>query len=178
MDSKSPKVYILPQQMTIIRATIDPFNDNNYYIFGSKFNNKCWYFNNQNKETFNEISDIPKANKQKQDYGHGCAIFETPKNKNKYALMYGGSQGNATYNIYDFQINAWNKNAIKLNNLWFYNENEMCDQNRTYGFGVGLSMITDLFEKNKIHIIGGGASFQKYGYFEFNEEIINNCELS
>ena len=45
-------------------------------------------------------------------------------------------------------------------------------------FGKVLLMITDLFVKNRIHVIGGNQSAQKYVYFEFNEEILNNPNLS
>ena len=45
-------------------------------------------------------------------------------------------------------------------------------------FGQGFSMITDIFEKNKIHVIGGMLSEQKYGYFQFNQQIIKDCKLS
>ena len=178
MDVKSGS---LPGEMWMVCALVDTFNDNNYYIFGSDYNNQCWYFN-QKKESFIKIDDIPRHIGQNEVSDHGCAMFETPQNKNKYALIYGANLGRAgetaTYAIYDFKINAWNENAIKLNNLWFNDEKIMKNGQSKYGFGQGLSMVTDLFQKNKIHIIGGASSLQKYGYFEFNEDIINNSDLS
>ena len=39
-------------------------------------------------------------------------------------------------------------------------------------------MVTDLFTKNKIHVIEGRKSQTNYGYFEFNEQILNNPNLS
>ena len=153
----------LPREMTGIRALIDPYNDNNWYIFGSFNNIGCWYFNeNENEQSFIKINDIPTQNKPK---GHGCALFETSKNKNKYALIYGGDEASTTYNIYNLNKQKWIEIAIKNNPS-------------KYGFGESLSMITDLFVKNKIHIIGGYKSEQKYGYFEFNDEIMDDCELS
>ena len=79
------------------------------------------------------------------------ALFETTENHNKYALIYGSNYLSATYNIYDFKKKKWNTNAIKLNNPWFDNDKIMKDGNSKYGFGNGLSMITDLFAKNKTH---------------------------
>ena len=37
---------------------------------------------------------------QSNVHGHACALFETNENQNKYALIYGGYYGSATYNIY------------------------------------------------------------------------------
>ena len=158
-------------------VSIDPFNDNNHFIFGSNNNNNCWYFNNKNKPSYIQIESIPKHKTQKEVRGHACAMFET-ENNNKYVLIYGGEILAATYNIYNLKMNKWDNNAIKLNKQWFIDQWIMYDGHSEYGFGSGLSMITDLFEKNKIHIIGGCNSYQKYGYFEFNEQIINNCDLS
>ena len=110
---------------------------------------------------------------------HACAMFETINDaSNKYGLIYGGNDGRATYNIYEFEKQKWNDIAFQLNNQWFNNDNIMKDGHSEYGFGKGLSMITDLFAKNKIHIIGGRESEQKYGYFKFNEQILNNDNLS
>ena len=33
-----------------------------------------------------------------------------------------------------------------------------------YGYGIGLSMINDIFNANIIHIAGGYQSENKYGY--------------
>ena len=176
MDMKPLNNQKLPSKLSLIRALIDPFNDNNYYIFGNFMDNRCWYFNNH-KQSFDEINKIPKHEIQYQVDGHGCAMFVT-ENNNKYALIYGGWDTRASYNIYNFQTKQWNDNAIKLSEQWVKNQNIVFDRNSEYAFGGGLSMITDLFEKNKIHIIGGFGSEKKYGYFEFNEQILNNSDLS
>ena len=150
----------LPFPIAGIQASIDPCNLNNYYIFGNKHSNQCWYFNNQNKLSFIKIKDVPKYETQHKVCVHGCAMFET-QNKNKYVLIYNGM-----YEIYDLQTKQWNDNGIKLNKHFMKHK-----------FGMGLSMITDLFEKNTIHIMGGVGSEQKYGYFKFNEQIISNCDF-
>ena len=84
---------------------------------------------------------------------------------NKYVLIYGDHKS-ATYNIYEFKAQKWNEIGFQLNNQCFNNDNIMKDGTCKYGFGNVLSMITDLFAKNKIYIIGGESSYQKYGYFE------------
>ena len=90
---------------------------------------------------------------------HECAYFEISNDKNndidKYALIYGGCQKHACYHIYEFKNETWNKNAIKCNGTWFRNHRISLGFESKYGFGGGLSMITDLFEKNKIYIVGG-----------------------
>ena len=176
MTDEGSKVEKIPFKMFNVRALVDPFNDNNYYIFGSLRNNACFYFNEM-QQKWADI--IPKHISQNEVWGHSCAMFET-ENKNKYILIYGGDchSGSSTHNIYDLQTQKWNANAIKLNNQWFNNKDIMYDGASKYGFGEGLSMITDLFVKNKIHIIGGLLSEQKYGYFEFNQQIIDNPKLS
>ena len=140
------------------------------------YKNQCLYFN-ENKQSHIEISDIPKHESQFQVNGHGCSMFEI-QNDNKFAFVYGGNYGTATYNIYNLKKKEWDNNALKLNNQWFNNNDIMADGASKYGFGNGLSMVTDLFEKNKIHIIGGSLSNRKYGYFKFNHQIMNNPELS
>ena len=52
----------------------------------------------------------------------------------------------------------------------------MMDGSSQYGFGAGLSMITDIFQKNKIHVIGGELSSQKYGYFQFDNHVLSNAD--
>ena len=66
-----------------IRALVGPCNHNNYYIFGSDFNNECWYFNvNENKQSFVKINDIPKRSvSQSNVWEHGCAYEKKHKNK-------------------------------------------------------------------------------------------------
>ena len=179
--TQTKKLNVLPIKMAHVNTMIDPSNDKNYFIFGTQFSNECWYFNHKT-QTLNKIKDIPKFPTQRQVWQHNCAMFETINdgNSNTYALIYGGDNvsGNATYNIYEFKTKKWNKIALQLNNLWFDNDNIMKHGKSMYGFGRGLSMITDLFAKNKIHVIGGDESAQKYGYFEFNEKILNNSNLS
>ena len=166
MTKQSPEIRKLPYKLCRISALIDPFNKNQYFIFGSANWHKCWYFD-QNEQSFIEINDMPMYRTP-----HGCAMFETKENQNKYALIFGSDRDRdrarhretyrATCNIYDFQTKKSNDNVI---------ESE-------YGFGEGLSMITDLFAENKIHIIGGRHSERKYGYLEFNEQMANSCKLS
>ena len=170
---------VLPETMMALQTLIDPFNGNNYYIFGSLQNNKCWYFNHKT-QTFKQIDDIPKDARQNSVSWHNSAMFETT-NDNKYALIYGGVKtfgSNATYNIYNFKMKTWDDNAVKLNNQWFDNQNIMKDGGSMYSFGKHVLMITDLFEKNKIHIVGGHQFLTKYGYFEFNQQILNDPNLS
>ena len=95
----------LPRKMTYIRALIDPFNDNNYYIFGSLCNNQCWYFNDQT-QTHTQICDIPTKHSV---FNHNCAIFKT-QNKNKYVLIYDGGSANAICNIYNLKTKKWIEN--------------------------------------------------------------------
>ena len=167
---------VLPMKMSFVKTVIDPCNHKNYYIFGSAYNNQCWYFNHKTR-SLNKIKDIPK---NKRVFMHNCAMIETINdgNTNKYALIYGGDDETATYNIYEFETQKWNKIAMQLNNQWLRSKDITFAEKSKYGFGPGLSMITYLFEKNKIHIIGGLESQQKYGYFEFNQQILNNPNLS
>ena len=174
---KTLKRNALPQEMAYVKTVVDPFNHKSYYIFGTGNSNRCWYFNHET-QLFNEISDIPKRQTQGPVCGNACAMFQTINDGNKYALIYGGSELSSTYNIFDFQKQKWNEIAIKLNKLWFNCSRIITDGSAKYGFGVGLSMITDLFTKNKIHIVRGDQSEDKYGCFEFNEQILNNSDLS
>ena len=173
----------LPERIAFAKILNDPCNDKQFYIFGSANDNRCWYFNNEPETlVFSKISDIPKHKNQYKVLFHDCAVFKTIKNNNKYALIYGGQYsvfgGHATYNIYDFKKQKWNDIAFNLNNQWFNNPEIMKDQRSKYNFGKKLQMITDFFQKNKIHVIGGFKTQQKYGYFEFNEQILNNPNLS
>ena len=72
----------------------------------------------------------------------------------------------------------WNDIIQKYNNQWFNNDKIMKDGFSHYGFGMGLSMIQDIFCPNIIHIAGGYQSQNKYGYFEFDKECLNNNNMS
>ena len=172
MDAKNQSLHkkTLPRKMVQAAALIDPYNDKNCYIFGSRGNNQCWYLNNQNKPTFIKIDDITEIRKgfeiQIMVEKHACALFETPKSKNKYSFIYGEYR-----NIFDFQNERWIESdfEFKFDDHSFYTRYD-------FEFGRGFSMITDLFEKNKIHIVGGEESKRNYGYFEFTEGMIKNSE--
>ena len=175
--SGKKQLHVLPMKMANVKTMMDPWNHKNYFIFES-LNNQCWYFNDE-KQTLDRIIDIPKCQTQNGVCGHSCAIFETFNDaSNRYALIYGGNDKSATYNIYEIKTKQWNAIATQLNYKWFKNKNIMHDAFSEYSFGQGLSMITDLFAKNKIHIIGGALSHEKYGCFEFNQQILNNPNLS
>ena len=165
--------------MTCIRGFVDPNNDKNHFIFGALFKDECWKYEWE-KQTYFKLSDI---HKQPSVGWHDCAYFEIKnKNKNKnnnntqYVLIYGNTY-NGIYCIYEMQNERWNDNAIKFNDLWFNNHEIMKDGKSKYGFGYHLSMITDIFEKNKIHVIGGNESGNKYGCFEFNEDVLLDVNL-
>ena len=83
-NTNEKQTNVLPMIMAWVKVMIDPSNHKNYFIFGSKLNNQCWYFNHET-HSFNKINDIPKY------HGYNCAMFETIKdgNTNKYALIYG-----------------------------------------------------------------------------------------
>ena len=56
----------------------------------------------------------------------------------------------------------------------------MYDQIKDMMFDNGSYMITDIFEKNKMNIMGFGYDFTetvRYGYFEFNDNILQNQSL-
>ena len=161
--------------MCNVRGVIDPNNDNNHFIFGSVDNNKCWKYDYET-QTYIEIKPgIPKHSTQKNVDGHQCAYFEI--NNDKFALIYGGSRFSACYAIYEFNNQKWNDIACQLNDTWFENAKIAKYGLLNKGFGDGLSMITDIFEKNKIHIVGGYRTEFKYGCFTFNHEILSNPNL-
>ena len=171
----------LPMSMESVRGFVDPSNDKKYWIFGSEFNNKCWEFNYKDKKYIKLKKDIPKHEKQQKVRAHGCAYFEIPNvtNENEmcqYALIYGGYD--AYYGIYEMQNKKWNTIARQLNGKGFGNEEIMKGGESEYRFGAHVSMITDIFEKNKIHIIGGYQSENKYGCFKFEEQKLMNPNLS
>ena len=174
-EIETKRLNYLPMRMAHVKTMIDPYNDKNYFIFGSQNfenNNECWYYNHET-HSFNKINDIPRCQGRPVS-GHACAMFEAINdgNTNKYGLIYRGSSFTPVYSIYEFKTKQWNEIALQINKQWVKNNSDK------YMFGSGLSMITDLFAKNKIHIIGGQQSYNKYGYFEFNEEILNNRNLS
>ena len=163
------------------------------FIFGSYNNNKCYYLT---KNDCIHFTNIPKNNdkKQKNVAYNECALFEMPKNNTNiikhYALIYGGSDNRAYYQIFEIlfenkeniknnsnesnNFGKWNANVSQCNNVWFNNQQIMKDGSAIYGFGDGLSMVTDLFDKSIIHIAGGYQSRNKYGYFKMNEQCLNN----
>ena len=158
--------------MMHVRGVIDPFNCNNFYIFGHNDSNDCWYFDHKTDELI-EINKIPfNFGCQGYVYGHNCAVFEIKDNY--YCLIYGGSNNSATYNIFDFQTQKWNANIAELNNQWFNNSQIMSHADSPFGFMGGCAMIKDIFCKNKIHIMGGYMSEQKYGYFQFSKQMLNH----
>ena len=69
--------------MSDARGIIDPFNDKNVIIFGSAYNNKCYYLHKNNNDTLNchHFTNIPQNIKQNSVYGHECRLFEI-ENKN------------------------------------------------------------------------------------------------
>ena len=173
----------LPMEMAYIKGMIDPNNDKNHYIFGSLENNLCWKYDFKRKKYIELNDEMHTHANQLKVRGHECALFEIPNDESyndsddKYALIYGGNSQSACYLIYEFKNETWNENAIELNDLWFDNTDIMRNGKSKYGFGQDLSMITDLFEKNKIHFVGGELSETKYGVFEFNREILLNRHL-
>ena len=169
----------LPKKMTYIRGIVDPKNPKNHYIFGSQGNNECWKYNYETQEYIELKNNIPKHINQYEVNGHECAYFEIKNNNHcdQFALIYGGSYGSSCYSIYEFENEKWNLNACKLNNKFIFNQNIMFNLDSKYCFQAGLSMITDIFQKNKIHICGGRQTLNKYGYFIFNHEILSNPDL-
>ena len=171
------------KEMYNVRTVLDPTNDKNYFIFGSANNQQCWKYDCHKQKYIELKYNIPKHKDQTHVYCHECAYFEIKNKKNdcdKYALLYGGGffeTWGACYHIYEFNNEKWNENAMKLNDKWFDNESILQGEHSKYGFGEGLSMITDIFEKNKIHIMGGLGDSHKYGCFEFNHQILLNDKL-
>ena len=167
--------------MKDIRGIVDPLNTENYYIFGGTHSNECYYFNKKEKIYVN-LGSVPKHYKQLQLMGHGCAYFKIKNqnnynnnynnydNYNHYALIYGSNSNDGYFQIFDLKLRKWDSQISKYNNLWFNDENIMKNRLSKYGFGHGLSMVTDLFNPNIVHIAGGHRTLIKYGYFDFDNE--------
>ena len=169
MSEKSFQTRKLPDTIEDIRALNDPCNDNNWFIFGSQGNNDCWHFINE-KQWFDEIDDIPDSPDGTEgltnfiDTQQTYAMFETKDNQNKYALIVGGCYNWVRCNIYDFKKKKWNDNNEIIT---LFSEKQSLEKE--------ISMITDLFQKNKIHVIG----LSEYYYFEFKDQInYSNTVLS
>ena len=148
----------LPDYMSDIRGFVDPLNNANFYIFGSSYNNNCYYFDNDTQK-YTKIGEIPQNQQLSNVNEHGCACFQIKKNKNNcdyYALIYNFDSIQQYFVIYDLK-----------NQIWIDDFKDI----PIYGFGRGLSMITDIFEKNIIHICGGLNSELKHGYFTFNKSV-------
>ena len=164
----------LPRPMSDISACVDPLIPENFYIFGSKNSNECYFYKNAQK-IYLKMNDIPKSKNQNSAWGHGCVTFEMNDssdsnniNKQYYALIYGGYP--QYYAIYNFKEREWDAQILKYNSQWIHFENIMGNLHSKYYFGLGLSMINDIFNTNIIHIAGGDYSNHKYGYFKFNHD--------
>ena len=158
----------LPEDIKEVNGVMkDPNNDKNYFIFYT-MNDTCWKYDSQKQIFISLKSNINEQTTHR--WMNDCAYFEI-KNDNLYyqfALVNGGPHLKQHYSIYELQNQKWNLSLQKL----IENEtNIQCD------FGVESSMITDIFNKNKIHIIGGTQSEQKYGCFKFNHDIFVNQNI-
>ena len=143
--------------MRNICGCVDPFNDSNFYIFGSKNNNNCYFYNDQTKK-YCKIKSIPMLSMQQiiiesqfSVWGHRCTVIaqQTMQNNNqfKYYAVILGHRRLKYFQIYDFNLNKWN-DYVKNN---FQNIAGHLNSARGYGFCA----ITDINVKNKIHIGGG-----------------------
>ena len=146
-----------------IKGFIDPNNDSNHYVFGPF---QCWKYIYET-QTYIELESVKQLLRID---GHDCVYFQIEKNdensnkiKKYYALQYGGI--NMCYHIFDLQNETWIKTKFDTKKLRL--------NKFKYFYGYGLRMITDIFQKNKIHIIGGDDSYQKYGWFEFTDDVAN-----
>ena len=141
----------------LIACMVDPYNDKNHFIFGSFQKSKCWKYDHTQEKYISLKDDSNSATNL-------CAHFTV--NKSHYAFILGKSKNESNvgesdgYQIYEFP------------------ENDQCNDNDIQHFSDKITnqitflsmftsaMITDVFEKNKIHVINS----MQYGYFEFTAE--------
>ena len=161
------------------KLMLDPTNGARCFIFGDIRHSECWIYDSISQTPKQLANGVPvergwNGYKDKLDYE--CASFEIEEHgkTSTYGLLYGGR---ARYSIYEFETNTWNKNACILQEKW-KKDTILCDYSTDgYGFSEELSMTTDLFNKNTIHIIGDRRSSYKYGYMKFDFETLNDPNL-
>ena len=161
----------MPKQIEDPKVMLDPTNDARCFIFGDIRHSECWIYDSISKTSKQLSNGVPVQpdliGENQLDYE--CASFEIEEHgkTSRYGLLY---NSRTRYCIYEFETNTWNKNACilqkKLTPYW------------TSGFfSTELSMITDLFNKNTIHIMEGYRNQYKYGYMKFDFQTLNNPNL-
>ena len=166
-----------------IWGIVDPNNDENHYIFGCQSYNdifgdqsdnscECYKFDYKKQEYIRfESGELSQKNKQilANDWGCQCVYFELQKenfeNFNFQFVLFCWSFG--SYAIYEINNQKWNKNLLNV-----------CKKTMPEGYQghiAEISLITDIFETNKIHIMVGNAI---YGYFNFNRQMLSDSNLS
>ena len=150
-------------------VVVYPRNDSTFCIMGSCYDNKCYYFDTNNKR-HSMFGEIPKSAEQEKVYKHACATFKLKKNNKyyRYCLVYGGAT-RVYYQIFNFNTNKWEKIVSEYNDIWSDDENIMYGVESPYFFGKGCSMVNDIFNENIIHIAGGYHASTKYGWFKMDD---------
>ena len=154
----------LPIFMECPRIIVDPTVDARYFIFGDKYDARCWEYDCIS-QTSKVLRDWIPISKNRDTLVHKCAYFQLKNDSNEtstYVLLYGGS---ICYHIYDFQTKTWNpNNPCMLGMLNFKEEREIV-------FGWDIHMTTDLCNKNTIHIVHKNGT---YGYMQFDHATLND----
>ena len=168
----------LPECFEVPKIIVDPTNDASYFIFGDNNDSRCWKHDCISQTSEQLASGVPIAigprnYNSKLDYEP--AYFQLKNDNNEtstYIILYGGEESG--YHIYDLQTQTWDENSCMLHQKL---RNEHIDRYSEYAFGEGLCLITDLFNANKIHIIGGRRTYHKYGYMQFSHTTLHNPNL-